>query len=67
MTKYIVTLPSLPGKYIEVESRDRITAALDALGITVWSEEEWEEAKQCIKQLSPENEFQRVDIKGQPV
>jgi hypothetical protein len=62
--KFFVTLPALPGKYIEVDSEDRINAALDALSITVWNEEEFLRAVESWEKHFPP--MQKVNVCGEP-
>lgn len=61
--KFFVTMPALPGKYFEVDSKSEIFAALDATRLTVWTEEKWKATQDGWKD-TPFPPLQRIDSSG---
>jgi len=62
MPLFRMTLPAMPGKYFEVESKDCLTAVDKALNLSVWTEDEWAATGEYRKL----NAMRRVDMFGMP-
>jgi hypothetical protein len=60
--KFVVTIPALPHKHFEVDTKDSLTAFVDALRGTVWTVEDFK-----TRLLDKGFVSQQVDFLGNPM